>query len=45
MAASSRFSQVSEDELDCLLDKAIPEKTKVATKYGVRIFKGKINFR
>jgi hypothetical protein len=42
MAASSRFS---EDELDCLLEKAIPEKTKAATKYGVRMFKGKINFK
>jgi hypothetical protein len=24
-SASSRFSEVSEDELDCLLEKAIPE--------------------
>ncbi|XP_028416817.1 uncharacterized protein LOC114541025 [Dendronephthya gigantea] len=39
MASGSRFSEVFEDELDCLLEKAIPEKTKAATKYGVKIFK------
>ena len=41
MASGSRFSDVSEDELDCLLENAIPEKTKVATKYGIKIFQGK----
>ena len=41
MASGSRFSDVSEDELGCLLEKAIPEKTKAATKYGIKIFQGK----
>ena len=41
MASGSRFSDVSEDELGCILEKAIPEKTKAATKYGIKIFQGK----
>ena len=41
MASGSRFSDVSEDELGCLLENAIPEKTKAATKYGIKIFQGK----
>ena len=32
-AASSR-----EEDLDSLLVEAVPEKTKVATKYGIKIF-------
>ena len=28
MASASRFCEVSEDEIDCLLESAIPEKTK-----------------
>ena len=41
MAALSRFSKdVSEEELNALIQKAIPEKTKLAKKYGLKNFKG-----
>ena len=40
MAAASRFSEdVSEEELNALIQKAIPEKTKIARKYGLKISK------
>jgi hypothetical protein len=46
----NRFAKVSDEFLDNLLEKSIPEKTKTATKYGMKIFNGKstsiaINFR
>ena len=37
MAAASRF-------VDILLDNSVPEKTKKATKYGMKIFNGKYFF-
>ena len=40
-AASSRFQTVREEDLDSLLVDAVPEKTKIATKYGIKIFHGK----
>ena len=40
-AASSRFRSVGEEDLDSLLFEAVPEKTNVATKYGMNIFHGK----
>ena len=40
-AASSRFRSVCEEDLDSLLVEAVPEKTKVAMKYGMKIFHGK----
>ena len=42
MAALSRFSKdVSEEELNALIQKAVPEKTKIARKYGLKNLKGK----
>ena len=41
MASLSRFSDVSEQKLNSHIQKAVPEKTKIATKYGIKIFKGK----
>ena len=41
MESLSRFSKVSEEELNALIQKAVPEKSKVATKYDIKIFKGK----
>ena len=38
---ASRFSDVSEEELNALIQKAIQEKTKIARKYGIQDFKGK----
>ena len=43
MAASSRFVEISQELLDDLLDNSIPEKTKRATKYGMKIFDGKFS--
>ena len=37
-AAPSGFRSVSEDDLDVILVEAIPEKTKTATKYEMKIF-------
>ena len=41
MAALSRFSDVWEKKLNALIQKAIPEKTKIARKYGIKCLKGK----
>ena len=42
MAALSRFSEdISEEELNALIQKAVPEKTKKARKYGLKNLKGK----
>ena len=41
MAAASRFVEISKNFLDNLLDNSISEKTKRATKYGMKIFNGK----
>ena len=42
MAAFSRFSEdVSEEELNVLIQTAIPEKTKIAKTYGLKNLKGK----
>ena len=43
MAVASRFLEVSNEFLDNLLDNSIPEKTKRATKYGMKIFNGKFS--
>ena len=44
MAATSRFVEISKEFLDILLDNSVPEKTKKATKYGMKIFNGKFFF-
>ena len=44
MAAASRFVEISKEFLDILLDNSVPEKTKKATKYGMKIFNGKFFF-
>ena len=42
MAGLSRFSEdVSEEELNALIQKAIPEKNKLASKYGLKNLKVK----
>ena len=40
MAAFSRFSEdVSEDELNALIQKSMPDKTKIARNYGLKNLK------
>ena len=41
MAASSRFANVSDEEIAELNISAVPESTQYGTKYGVKIFKSK----
>ena len=38
---ATRFAEPTEAEIVALLEKATPENTKSATKYGVKIRKGK----
>ena len=37
--ASTRFAEVMDEEINLLLDDAVPENTKHATKYGMKVFK------
>ena len=41
MAASSRFANVSDEEIREIKVNAVLKSTQNATKYGVRLFKGK----
>ena len=40
-ASSSRFANVSDEEITEVNVSAVPKSTQYATKYGVKIFKGK----
>ena len=41
--ASQPFSEFSDHEIENLTERAIPDKTKTATKHGMKIFNGKIH--
>ena len=41
MATQTRFAEISFEEIEEIKDKAIPQNTKHATKYGVKLFKGR----
>jgi len=43
-AENSRFANVTDDEILQIQVNAIPENTKKATKYGLRVFQGKKRF-
>ena len=36
----SRFCELSTEEIQQIMDKAVPETTKEATKFGMRLFTG-----
>ena len=36
----SRFCQLTTDEIQKIMDKAVPKTTKKATKFGMRLFNG-----
>ena len=36
----SRFCQLTTDEIQKIMDKVVPETTKKATKFGMRLFNG-----
>ena len=40
VASLNLFPNISEEEVDTVINDTIPEKTKAGTKYGVRIFNG-----
>jgi hypothetical protein len=40
MASQSRFAQISFEEIEQMKENAVPQNTKQATKYGVKLFKG-----
>ena len=41
MYPKSRFCELSTDEVQEIMDRAVPETTKKATKFAVRLFNGK----
>ena len=41
--ASRPFAEISDQEIENLIERAILDKTKKATKYGMKIFNGKIH--
>ena len=40
MASLYRFSDVSEEQLNAHIQKVVSEKTNIATKYDIKMFKG-----
>ena len=40
MASQSRFAQISFEEIEQMKENAVPQNTKRATKYWVKLFKG-----
>ena len=42
--AASRFTHVSDEEISEMKINAVPKNTQNATKYGVKLFKGKPAF-
>ena len=40
MYPKSRFCESTTDEIQEIIDKAVPETTKKATKFGMRLFNG-----
>ena len=43
MAASSRFAQISYEEINGMKENAVPISTKTATKYVLKLFKSRIS--
>ena len=41
--ASRPFAEISDQEIENLIERAVPDKTKTATKYGMNFFNGKIH--
>ena len=41
MVSLSRFSDAPEEEINAHIQKAVPGKTKIATKYDIKVFKCK----
>ena len=41
--ASRPFAEISDQGIENLTERTIPDKTKTATKYGIKIFNGKIH--
>ena len=39
---AARFADVSEPEIEQFKENAVPQKAKEATKFGVKLFKGRL---
>ena len=39
---TARFADVSESQIEQFTENAVPQKTKDATKFGVKLFKGRL---
>ena len=39
---ASRFDSISEKEILSMNEEAVPKNTKMATKFGVKVFNGKV---
>ena len=45
-SADSKFDELSDADIDSLIDDAIPKNTKKATAWGISVLKGKVaNFK
>ena len=43
--AKNRFVNVSEQDIEKIYENAVPQKTKQATKFGIKLFQGKHMFK
>ena len=41
-SASSKFDDLSDTDIDSLVDDAVPKNTKKATAWGISVLKGKV---
>ena len=41
LSMATRFAEVSEEEVTILVNEGVPQKTKEATSYAVKVFEGK----
>ena len=41
LSMATRFAEVSEEEVTILVNDGVPQKTKEATSYAVKVFEGK----
>ena len=42
--SEKRFAQLSLEEVNKIVDNAVPKNTKHGTKFGMSVFNGKLNF-
>ena len=45
ISMATRFAEVSKEDVTILVNEAVPQKTKEATSYAVKVFEGKETLR